>query len=280
MQADNDLSPYALWDLAELEAGLRKNSNTQVFIELDTAGNDGIYRLEVQEGRSDISQDLEYYKKASLSDFSSDILEHRDEFEKKTQKQKLENLLIWANDNHPTDRTMVVIWGHGEGFSSNRNAQFGGVAIDYNPRSKLSVNDIFEVLRADQILFSRKTDILAMDACLMQTLEVAMEFEGAASYLIGSTQIQNFRGLPYDKILDYMQTDMIIADFESHSGTDYYLSKEIPIIFSSDLAEQDFSDTVKSKKTLSVISLSEMHNHLLPDFNNLIGCSLMFFQFL
>jgi len=271
MQADNDLSPYAYWDLAELEAGLKAQSNIEVFIELDTVGSDGIYRLQVKPGRVAFSQKLENYQDAKLSDFNSQVLQQRDEFEGLSQKQKLNNFIEWANKSHPSDKTILVIWGHGEGYSSDQLAQFGGVAIDFNPRSLLTINEIADVLKSNQGLYSSYIDILAMDACLMQTLEVAIQFEGLSNYLIGSTQIQNFRGLPYHKILTYMQEDMVTDALQSSSETDYYLSINIPEIFSNDLLAQDISQEIKDQNTLSVVTLSELSHLFLPAFNKMLG---------
>jgi hypothetical protein len=63
MQADNDLAPYAMWDLAEMEKGLVQSKNVRVFTELDLPGDEGSYRLEVLANEVNREQNLTYYKK-------------------------------------------------------------------------------------------------------------------------------------------------------------------------------------------------------------------------
>jgi hypothetical protein len=50
-------------------------------------------------------------------------------------------------------------------------------------------------------LGGRPIDLLAFDACLMQSLEVATELAPVVRYLVGSEQIEDYLGLPYRTFL-------------------------------------------------------------------------------
>lgn len=249
MQADNNLAPYAFWDIAEIERGLVKNSNTRVFTELDLPGDEGSFRLEIHPNLDSKEMSLEYFKNVNLSDFNTTLISI--ENESVDQAKKLKSFIEWAQKSNPTDYTLLVIWGHGEGWGQGTITQFGGVAIDDNPKSKLSIN---EVTMAVQSL-NQKIDFLSMDACLMQTIEVASEFSGLVDYVSGSTQIQNFRGLPYTKILDLL----------GHSAP-YDLAIKLSQTYINELSEYA-TEQDKNVATISVVNTHELKNIFLYEFN-------------
>ena len=244
MQADNDLAPYAMWDLAEMEKGLVQSKNVRVFTELDLPGDEGSYRLEVLANEVNSEQNLTYYKNLSLSQINSRIITVTDE--SISQEEKLLDFVLWAQETHPTDHTMLVIWGHGEGWSYSQLAQYGGVALDDNPISKLSVNKIRDIIKSAKMITNSQLNFLSMDACLMQTVEVAHEFSEVVEYVSGSTQIQNFRGLPY--------TNLIIS---LESKTPYRLAQTLPELYKNAL-ETYATNKDKRNATISVVNVKEL----------------------
>lgn len=270
MQADNNLSPYAFWDLAEMEkAG---QADIPVIVELDLPGNSGIKRLKIESNKSLPALSTIDFNSWSLSNLNSKVIEEFPE-NKFSQDERLMNFLIGAEERYPTEHTLLVIWGHGEGFGYNLVAQFGGVAVDDNPRSKLSINSVSDSLRVYKTIFNKKIDILSMDACLMQTLEVAAELRGSVDYLIGSTQIQDFRGLPYDSVLSYIGNEL--NDEAGNSGSQSYsLARKIPELFERRALAEVGSD----KRTMSSINLSELENELVPSLNTTASLLLDYLQ--
>lgn len=259
MQADNDLEKYAYWDLAEMEKAAQLD--IPVVVELDLPGNDGIYRLKVGANKSLPPLDQIDFSDWSLDNLSSNIIAQFGEHQF-SQPERLLNFLIDAEERYPTKHTLLVIWGHGEGFGSHLVAQFGGVAVDDNPHSKISIQEVNEALKTYKTIFNKNIDILSMDACLMQTLEVATELIGNVDYVIGSTQIQDFRGLPYDSILKYIGGKLNFDSFESGSQP-HTLAQAIPAIF-EERAKSDFDN---DKRTMSSINLNEIELALLPELN-------------
>lgn len=247
MQADNDLRDYAFWDLAEMELGKIKDENDEltILVELDLPGNEGIERLKITGKKRDLKKiNFSNFTRSSLS---SKSYKHFKE-EQFSQKERLLNFLIDSEEKFPTEKTILVIWGHGEGYSNSFLAQFGGVAIDQNPYSKLSIEGISEIFDTYKAIFNKNIDILVMDACLMQTIEVAMAFYQNTNFLIGSSQIEDFRGLPYDLVIEVLLKK--VSSFE--------MAKQIPFLFEKRAKEETLSDN----RTMSAVNLDELKSYL------------------
>jgi len=127
-------------------------------------------------------------------------------------KQKtLSDFLIWANKTYPSDRKMLFFWNHGGGL-----AGFGVDIINPGkPSDKLlpsldtkGINSLISSRKAGTMLsmadISRalqeagdRYDLIAFDACLMQTMEVAKCLEPYADYLLASEESEPSVGMYY-----------------------------------------------------------------------------------
>lgn len=217
MQADNDLRPYAFWDLAEMESafsGRRANGSTlklDVLVHLDTDQDRKLRRFHMfQSPNKMANQGGEYYKSWTEQNIYSPITHEFDEDieSQKPQAQVFQEFIEWGMANYPSKHYMVVVWGHGQGWSNTPAVHFGGIATDDSDHQRISVTEIRNSLQSirNLSLTGEKVDVLAADACLMQTIEVASELGNEARYVIGSTQIQNFMGLPYRRLLYEINT--------------------------------------------------------------------------
>ena len=252
MAADNDLSPYAFWDIYEMERKVKgeknlgaSSSKVDVIVELDSAYRDGITRYQIRQSDKpyDDRLGIEDFKKFNRSNIESPVLSNFPE-EGLSAFNRFKNFIESSKKSFPAKRYMVVLWGHGEGYIGNKvnpevatyveqevesayfsledmdlgfddlplprkfplQKPFGGIGFDYSDETYLSIPQIAEVLEGQEI------DILSMDACLMQSLEVATELLESADYIVGSTQIQNYLGLPYRKVLDQMNSNIETFD--------------------------------------------------------------------
>lgn len=219
MQADNDLRPYAFWDMAEMESsftGKRANGSTlkmDVLVHLDTDQDRKLRRFHMFQSPNKMStQGSEYYENWTTQDIYSPVTHEFDEdleSQSKPQAQVFKEFVEWGMAKYPSKNYMVVIWGHGQGWSNSTAVQFGGIATDDSDHQRISVTEIresLEEIRTNSIT-GEKVDVLVSDACLMQTVEVASELGNEARYVIGSTQIQNFMGLPYRRIFYEINTN-------------------------------------------------------------------------
>jgi hypothetical protein len=244
MAANNDLHPYALWDLDEMEgkfesgqyAGSTLKSDLVVQVHtqsVSNGGHDGLRRLHIFQ-----REDQTYSPALSKSKFAnvgpeivrSPIVELLPQTQ--PSGQDLLQFLDWGIRAYPAMSYMVVVWGHGQGWSSGpdelspthslngktlneslktlqqfpeptRSAQFGGIFNNPKTGSSVSIPDLRDAIRnvVDRTLEGRRIDVYASDACLMQMAEVLAEVTPYTRYVVGSAQVQTYLGLPYRRLL-------------------------------------------------------------------------------
>ena len=104
MQADNNLRPYAFWDLAEMESafhGKRANGSTlklDVLVHLDTDQDRKLRRYHIYQSKNMPHSDVEYYKAWSDKNISSPIVQELDEEIEtlKPQSEVFKEFLQWG----------------------------------------------------------------------------------------------------------------------------------------------------------------------------------------
>ncbi len=269
MQADNDLESYALWDLYEMDRYIKgfKNKGTStdkvdVLVELDLANTQKIQRLHMFQ--SNLIYGQEFFPKTTLSqeDFKgknmlrliqSPIVKFIEEKPLNTfqsQKKRFEDFLYWGTQNYPSEYYMVILWGHGRGYfndikkspqtrgqvepsSSIESSFLGGVAFDYSNLSFLDIPSLQEVLQNtnSHLSSNQKINVIAMDACLMQTLEVDLSLSKEVDYILASSQVQNYMGLPYRALWDELNEKAV-------SLTPYDWVKAVPKLFETFLKKK------------------------------------------
>jgi hypothetical protein len=268
MSADNDLMPYALWDLYEMEAGFQSTPSgagstigNDLVVQLDSAGNSGLRRYHV-------FQTPEVYQQKQKTDFDSldersvrsPVVQTLSERDGNSEAKRFQEFLSWAVEKYPSERYMVVVWGHGRGWVTQQSPQSvrslprGSVLeeSDLNEPDteaaetlsgrlafKQSSGDFLDIpsLRTALSQMARKTgkpiDVYASDACLMQMVEVASELAPHTRYIVGSAQIQSFLGLPYRRIMHELNTGRFGGLRASARGADEskLMARMIPKLF-------------------------------------------------
>ena len=180
----------------------------------------------------------------------------------------LEDFGKWIKDNFPADHYFIVIWDHGLGFErSIFNRQSRDLLEDDNgtsgPVDLMSVPDFANALDNVSKTLGKKIDIVGIDACLMNMVEVAYQIRNSADILVGSENNEPFDGWPYDEILSYLVNNAnaslqsisqeVVKDYVA-----YYDSSYQPTQSAIDLSKID-------NLTISVNSLAEA---LLNNWNN------------
>jgi len=139
----------------------------------------------------------------------------------------LARFLAWGMAAYPADRYALVLWNHGIGWRDATGSQGSvggggppgrgkrplfrapaesivarGIAWDATSQDFLDNAEIRRALDA-ALLLSRldRLDVLALDACLMQMLEVAYEIKGLARYVVASQEVEPEGGWPYTTLL-------------------------------------------------------------------------------
>lgn len=109
--------------------------------------------------------------------------------------RSLADFVAWGRANFPADRTMLIVWNHGNGWRRSRDGATRAVSYDDE------FNTAIQAWELSAALGDAKLDVLAWDASLMQMLEVAYGLRDRAAYIVGSEESPPGEGYPYDKVL-------------------------------------------------------------------------------
>ncbi|MEW6058417.1 MAG: clostripain-related cysteine peptidase, partial [Bdellovibrionota bacterium] len=126
MAADNDLTPFALWDLFEIEAGFKSassaaasSSKIDVVVQLDTKARSGVRRYHLFE--TDVKYQTfskEDFSKRSETQVQSPIVQWFQEDDGKSEAKRLSDFLEWGIRAYPSRHYLVITWGHGQGWTA------------------------------------------------------------------------------------------------------------------------------------------------------------------
>ena len=117
--------------------------------------------------------------------------------------ETLADFLAFCKKNYPADKTMVLFWDHGGG-------SVAGAAFDENYRNDAlnlgefyeAFNEVYELSNDDPPI-----DVIAFDACLMATVDVAFTFADIAHYLVASEEMEPGDGWDYEAWLEELSED-------------------------------------------------------------------------
>jgi len=114
----------------------------------------------------------------------------------------LTNFINWAGDNYPADHYMLILCNHGGGWREGDDVLKGIIWDDTTGGwEHIDVPELAQSLETANV----NIDILGLDACLMQMIEVAwelgMEMSTPPNYLIASEATAWTPVWPYDDFL-------------------------------------------------------------------------------
>ena len=205
MAGDNNLDGAALRDIAEMaKAGSTKDVN--ILVQLDRIEDNLTRRFRITQGGG--------FKKDCLENFG----------DTNTGDPKiLYDFVKWAANNYPADRYALILWNHGSGWWEDAKSRAAGPAekkprrhlfrhsfplehrsICYDDTSggdALDNRELRGVLSQACALLGKRIDLLGMDACLMNMVEVAYQLRESVNVIVGSEIEEPFDGWPYAEIL-------------------------------------------------------------------------------
>lgn len=225
LAAANDLNPFASLDLQEM---MKVGSNAHINI---------IVYLTIQEdGEPKVTKKL-YINKNAIVQIGADMI--RDSGDVST----LEEALEWACVDYPSDHMAVVLWDHGAGPLNRAKMKIEmlsapkGVCYDYDTNNYLTDRDCLQAFSwaRDTLRGGKKFDIIAFDACLMASLEMAYTLASCADYMVASEETIPGNGYQYAYLLNQFITKsldplsfaklMVSSYNQEYAGTrDYTLS--------------------------------------------------------
>lgn len=158
-------------------------------------------------------------------------------------------------DLYPARHYMLVLDGHASGVEE------GFLLKDQNPPGSMSLDDLRNVLAAIKDELKMNIDVLGLDACLMNMLEICYEFKGLAAIMVGSQGLTPGHGWPFAKIIYELNRNPItepeqlaaeqLARIIVRQFTDSYLDNSIIGGLSVDIAALRLTDTDTVAKTLN-----------------------------
>jgi len=187
MVADNDLEPFGIEDLNEMEAA-PDHPDVRVAVQVDRSS-----RYDTSNGdwsttrRYEVRHDSDSATVGSL--FLADLGEQN-----MGDPQTLADFLVWGADTYPADHYLVVVWDHGYGWS-------GGIGNDLGNGDHLSIAELSSALAVGADHLGRPFDIVAFDACLMQQVEVLYEIAWVADFFVGAQDLEPATGWPYEEMV-------------------------------------------------------------------------------
>jgi hypothetical protein len=207
---DNNLEDYVIDDINEMEAGHGGTDQVNVIVQLDKLSERGVWRYR-------IAHDADRRRITSpLAGFSE---EEPDSGSWLT----LASFGEWAVTCYPAFNFMLIIEGHGNGWSDSddpgvleardkaneEGETFRELALDDTNGSSIYIGELAMALEhiAAKARFPgdppymRRLVIYGSDACLMQTIEVGWQIMDDVTYILGSEESEPATGWPYDTIL-------------------------------------------------------------------------------
>lgn len=187
MVADNDLEPYGIQDLNEMEAA-PDNPDVHVVVEVDRSA-----RYDTSNGDWSTTQRLEVRHDTDPSNIGSLFLADLGE-QNMGDPQTLADFLVWGVDAYPADHYLVVLWDHGYGWS-------GGIGNDLGNGDHLNITELGSALTVGAEHLGRPFDVIAFDACLMQQVEVLYELAWVGDTFVAAEDLEPASGWPYEEML-------------------------------------------------------------------------------
>ncbi len=189
MAADNDLEPWALADLAEMErVGLPASVDLVALVDRSpwyAAGPNDF--TDTRQGPVAPDGDPARVGGGLVS------IGERDTGDPAT----LTRFLDWAAATFPAERYGLVLWDHGGGLE--------GVAWDDSSRGdRLTLAETRAAIAASSL---GRVDLLGFDACLMAMAEVAGELADVARVMVASQELEPAEGWAYDRWLAGLARD-------------------------------------------------------------------------
>ena len=208
MAADNGLNNAALSDINEMENSVFSD-NINIIVQIDNNQYNqypGAVRYHVYPDTSD--------------EITSKIISLMGEIDS-GDYNTLSSFANWGFNKYPSEKKALVIWSHGNGWYDYYNR----FCPDHESGSSIDIPD--GDLRNALERMNSKLDILILDACFMQTIEVLTEAYRYAYYIISSEDVVPTDGFPYDIVFtaweDYLSSEILASELVG-----FYLNSYLP----------------------------------------------------
>ncbi|MGE5558585.1 MAG: clostripain-related cysteine peptidase [Bacillota bacterium] len=218
LDGDNDLEPFAIQDINEMEQ-IGSGSNVNVLVLIDRIAGYDLSNGDWTGARLYcVKQDADT---STINSYLMEDLGERDMSDPDT----LKDFIIYCQKYFPARHTVLTLWNHGGGVYPRTASQQdlivkGSAKKKFKPKKAnavkgicwddtaggdcLTTDEVAKALSDARSVTGKKIDIINMDACLMQMLEVAYEWRYEADYLAGSEETVPGAGNSYNVLLGHL----------------------------------------------------------------------------
>ena len=148
----------------------------------------------------------------------------------------LRDFMIWATNEYPAQKKILVIWNHGSGWEK--------VAEDRE--SYLTVPEIRNSIQQyREHTGDSKLTMIGFDACLMGMFEIAYELKDQTEMVHGSEAYEPLEGWTYNHLLYKLKKNLSNAELANHIVNDYVESYRNGSVYTSYSVTAAVIDTSK-----------------------------------
>jgi hypothetical protein len=307
MSVTEDLAPYAIADLLEMESNLAGSSlRTDVLVQLNRISTRESQRFHLFEMTETPALPLTKNEVSHLSEgnIRSPVISTTTSKPGETDSQRFENFLRWAMAEYPSEHYLVIVWGHGQSWSGVSTFNSPGVRgkgasktpLDRNRKvispsqsTTLDLPSIRSVLRSIKKWRGDAIEVFASDTCLMQSMEDVAELSSCSQFICGSEAIASYAGFPYREILCELNTGNFngapkrVSTAERSYSEPYLTSWMITELykesFEPETGSQGALDPLACRDlTECAVSTKHIRSTLIPALNHLGNALLQFIE--
>lgn len=215
VQADNNLSPFAEYNIRDMQGGIYLNSsNVNILVQWDQPQNNKTWRYRiVKNGRiedASLTQEMGIDPAGELAASG-----------------------IWVKSKYPAKNYAYILWNHGNGIidskshkinthlnpvnswldipglerakidlSNIKNEKDRGVLYDYTQDTYLTNQGLLQAFTQIKTTLGKSVDLIGFDACMMQMIEVAYQLKGLTNVMVSSEQTEPGYGWSYSGFIN------------------------------------------------------------------------------
>ncbi|HTX70776.1 MAG TPA: clostripain-related cysteine peptidase [Thermoleophilia bacterium] len=188
MDGDNNLERWVTHDIDKELAAVGSSADVQVVVLADrakgysTADGDWSGTLAFN-----VAQGMQATPQNAVADWGERDM---------GSPQTLVDFLAWAHASYPSRHTALFLWDHGWGWWP------GYTMHDVNSNDSLDMDEIRHAMET-----AGGVDMVGMDTCLGQMIEVEATFRGFADAVAASEDSIGYTGVDYARVLDKLEAD-------------------------------------------------------------------------
>lgn len=194
LNAKNNLESYGLKDVNEMEM-VGSSDKVNIVVEFGR-----IKGYSTEDG--DWTGCRRYYitKDNDTKKVNSPIIEERAKCDMGSWEY-LVDFAKWGMTKYPAKKYVLIVWNHGSGWNKGGDISQllieKGISYDDETRNHITTPQLRMAMEK-----IGKIDIFAMDACLMQMIEVGYEIKDYTNYIVASEETEPADGYTYNTWLE------------------------------------------------------------------------------